>query len=109
MRKIKHTSGPWAIRSLNEEIGEYEIVGPRHSDETGESEYIAVVCGGLRESKANAYLIAAAPKLLEALEELLTAVDKACGTAIPQGAFGAARKAARDAIAKATGEQEEAA
>ena len=106
MSKAKHTEGPWTLRPLNEEIGEYEIVGPRHSDETGESEYIAVVCGGLPESEANARLIAAAPELLEALEELLSAVDKACGTAIPRGSFSAARKAARDAIAKATGEHD---
>ena len=106
MSKAKHTEGPWTLRPLNKEIGEYEIIGPRHSDETGESEYIAVVCGGLPESAANARLIAAAPELLEALEKLLTAVDKACGTAIPQGSFGAARKAARDAIAKATGEND---
>ena len=106
MSKAKHTERPWTVRPVNEEIGEYEIVGPNHSDETGESEYIAVVCGGLPGSAANARLIAAAPELLEALEELLTAVDKACGTAIPQGSFAAARQAARNAIAKATGKHD---
>src|SRR5690606_42156943 len=72
MSKAKHTERLWTLRPVNEEIGEYEIVGPHHSDETGESEYIAVVCGGLPEYEDNARLIAAAPELLEALEELLT-------------------------------------
>lgn len=101
MSKATHTEGPWTLRPVNEEIGEYEIVGPRHSDETGESEYIAVVCGGLPESKANARLIAAAPELLDAL----LAIEEAFVTdhgALNQTQIEAIRLVDA-AIAKATG------
>src|SRR5690606_9473124 len=47
-------------------------------------------------------------RLREALLTLLTAVDRACGTVIPQGSFAAARQAARDAIRAAEmGRQDE--
>src|SRR5690606_19127575 len=108
MSETKHTPGPWTpmkrqpasradngLCALAQVWGGWIVVVPsRMVDRSG------------YDAEANARLIAAAPELLEALEKLLTAVDKACGTAIPQGSFVAARKAARDAIAKATGEHD---
>src|SRR5690606_57464 len=108
MSEMKHTPGPWTpmvrppasfadhgLRALAQVWGGWIVAVPKRLvDRLG------------HDAEANARLIAAAPELLEALEELLTAVDKACGTAIPQGSFAAARQAARDAIAKATGKKD---
>src|SRR5690606_6408554 len=100
MSETKHTPGPWTLRPVNEEIGEYEIVGPRHNDDTGESEYIGVVCGGLPESAANARLIAAATELLEGLWETHAALCLSNPEYVGSGLW----RRNRAAIAKATGE-----
>jgi len=112
MSKAKHTEGPWTLRPLIKEIGECEIVGPRHSDETGESEYIALVCGGLPESEANARLIAAAPDMLAVLRMVddLGLKEFPDGPDDPRTIADIAPdwldmwRATRAAIAKATGE-----
>ena len=114
MSELKHTEGPWTLRPLNEEIGEYEIVGPRHNDDTGESEYIAVVCGGLPESEANAHLISAAPDMLAVLRmvDALGMMEFPDGPDDPRTIAEIAPdwldmwRAARAAIAKATGEND---
>lgn len=58
--KTKHTSGPWVINKL-------EV-----NDTDGNNRLVAMVNGGRikAESEANAQLIAAAPEMLEALEEI---------------------------------------
>ena|SRR5690606_5966778 len=114
MSELKHTEGPWTLRPLNEEIGEYEIVGPHHSDETGKSEYIAVVCGGLPESAANARLVAAATDMLAVLR-MVDALGLREFPGGPEDPFTLAEiapdwldmwRAARAAIARATGQND---
>ena len=96
----KHTPGPWEIQEHPNGIYKY-ISGPEHL------EFAQVVwCmeddERSPECEANARLIAAAPELLEAVEELLACTE---GQAIynfmePQ------KKKARAAIAKAKGEEQ---
>ena len=83
MSKPKHTPGPWKV--VYEEIkGD-----PKHSIYTTENKYIADVPvgfyhGGLKlhlhdtsdHAEANANLIAAAPDLLEACQELINRADE---------------------------------
>ena len=103
----KHTQGPWKVSK------------PRKSYMNGEMMFridgADVVTDyedwGFTEESAR--LIAAAPDLLEALQELLTS-DRANSFEIvgrdtdghPLNVVGVARKKARTAIAKATGEKE---
>lgn len=91
MSAHKHTPGPWFGRPYHDPI---LIQG---CDEVGLC--IAFSCGGggqkRDEFKANARLIAAAPDLLEALQELLASVE-----GVPCGP----EAKCRAAIAKATGE-----
>ena len=95
----KHTPGPWRVDS--------------HFNIFYKDAMVAFPCisGGL-DQKANARLIAAAPELLEALQEMFAA-ERANSFEIvgrdtdghPLNAMGVARKNARAAITKATGEQ----
>lgn len=97
MSEIKHTPGPWNAKHN----GQYwEIRGPEigyFSEQIGDacaSEFI----GGMKAnpvSEANARLIAAAPELLERLEELLEYSEILRGSAV--------YKRAQDAISKARG------
>ena len=105
----KHTPGPW--KAHFEEA--YFVTGP----DLGRVAMMmnlkgAHGMGGRRsghESAANARLIAAAPELLEALQELHTIVSRAIhdGDWIVDGACDpdACMMRAEDLIAKATGEQ----
>ena len=67
----KHTPGPWVVKSTDEDINTKTIID---SDEF----WIAKVLNfnrasdDIRESQANANLIAAAPAMYEALKELVT-------------------------------------
>lgn len=66
MSNFKGTPGPWV--SVPGEDGGRDINGP------GSANYIASVHGGYEPSEeclANARLIAAAPEMLQALEEIL--------------------------------------
>ena len=81
----KHTPGPWRIGTPPPN-GE-QTIGTQHGL------MVAVVTTGSGvPTKANARLIAAAPELLEALQEIVNAADGDAGL-----------KKARAAIAKATG------
>lgn len=92
----RHTSGPWFVT---------ETAPDRDIDYSGET-FVRWHANGMPlvtlgnyapdERRANARLIAAAPDLLEALEELLNA--------LPSATTHPAIKAARAAIARATGE-----
>jgi len=66
---MKHTKGPW---DWTEGSGEYEIelVGP-----VGGEDSILYHGANWPVIKANARLIAAAPELLEALEDILANID----------------------------------
>lgn len=87
-----HTPGPWIFDGNN------RVLGLETADE---QPVIAEVYGAAvrdQDGHANALLIAAAPELLEALEELLgVAADPLCHS------HGTALKVARYAIAKAKG------
>ena len=91
----KHTPGPWFAP-------EYQIVGlvPQRIIETDDDFMIASVLGHEGgELDANAYLIAAAPDMLEALKGLLCFYEP--GTAQAREAI----RAARDAVAMAEGRE----
>jgi len=88
----KHTPGPWYV-------GSKATVGPRSSDDDqsfGMVIPLADIYGDNRT--ANALLIAAAPELLAALQELLSESSDGIATSP------LTRNKARAAIAKATGE-----
>ena len=95
----KHTPGPWEIKR-HFDPGYKFISAPTHSG-------LAQVVWCMEDEErspsceANAYLIAAAPELLEALEMMLEMSE--------MGGFGkaAAEDVARAAIAKAKGEDNE--
>ena len=86
----KHTSGPWTVRNI---ASKDAYVGPAAD---GGAPNVAIIPKRITrsndEQQANARLIAAAPELLEALQQ-----------ALPQ-LIGRAYLDARAAIAKATGE-----
>ena len=90
----KHTKGPWRVERQNASptTGEWMIAGEKPG-------YLAEVrdCGS-GCVKSNARLIAAAPELLEALEEAVCALE-VCGKDYR------ATEIARAAIAKAKGEK----
>jgi hypothetical protein len=89
-QKIEHTEGPWVRNGIQ--------VHAENAHET----FICDVFDGLgyAEARANADLIAAAPQLLEALEELMCLYATRIGTG-SNHILGCAK--AREAIAKATG------
>lgn len=93
----KHTPGPWA--HINPDG--FTVRHPQVYSDTGP------VCnatwlgdGRINELRANACLIAAAPDLLESLQEIVAAADGAGWSQLD-----ATLERARAAIAKATGEQ----
>lgn len=94
----KHTSGPWSVGSSNLPVSRMSIhcTGHANSDHSTIARMVLASSVGIRtdENFANARLLAAAPELLEALEELVSEF----------GVCGLTEKA-RAAIAKATGEQ----
>ena len=94
----KHTPGPW------EAVG--NLVRSPMVQPQGLSKGVQIAecrdayfLSHTEESKANARLIAAAPELLEALQEMVSLVEMVIPFDGPQ------QRKARAAIAKATGEQ----
>ena len=91
MTKAKHTPGPWEVKQFG---------GPQISGPAGYA--VRTMWGALHvddlqgQDAANARLIAAAPDLLEALEELIGDTEWGC--------YRATYLKARAAIAKARGE-----
>ncbi len=98
----KHTPGPWKARDCftNGQPVEYAI-------ETRDAWLASVHITGPKngfdceEAEANARLIAAAPELLEALKKVLPLVESLVLDGEP---YMNEQEEARDAIAKATGE-----
>ena len=91
----KHTKGPWCAA-----IDECATVRDSRDNQLAMVTYLFTKTGGRRsgdEVSANARLIAAAPELLEALEEAVCALE-VCGKDYR------ATEIARIAIAKAKGE-----
>ena len=86
----KHTPGPWSIDAEpGQGVFVYGDASPLDTDDICEVKWRA----SDETTLANARLIAAAPELLEALEELCSTLGE-CGMTVR----------ARAAIAKATGE-----
>ena len=93
----KHTPGPW-MKSTHGGISKYSIWSSsgQHIADTNTTKSI-----GFERCAANASLIAAAPDLLEALEDCVAVMDRElAGLKVIQPELSAARAA----IAKATGE-----
>jgi hypothetical protein len=63
---MNHTPGPWTTRESPEHWGRVDVI--IHSEAT---DVATAWQGGTEANRANAKLIAAAPDLLEALEEAL--------------------------------------
>lgn len=85
-----YTPGPWVVQETN-------FAQQKNVYAQTDKPPIATVYGSTGENEANARLIAAAPDLLAALKECITAVDVTM--------YGMAIHNARAAIAKATGDQ----
>lgn len=101
-----HTKGPWKVEKMPDDGGEFSIFS-----NTGI--YVALTVGGTDSEEANARLIAAAPDLLEALEQLFRIGD-VYRSAIEHDAYGEYGSKmdleqwtdlAKAAIAKARGEK----
>jgi hypothetical protein len=94
--KAKHTPGPWQIEFGGMEGDDYAVIGSKFADRA--------ICNLEPRDyvPANARLIAAAPELLEALQELLRSYRDLLPERYLQDK-GVATKA-RAAIAKATAE-----
>ena len=71
MSEAKHTPGPWQAC----DVGDYSDYDGRCRVILGNDLRIAVVLGDHDESAANARLIAAAPDLLEELEDMVSLVE----------------------------------
>ena len=101
---VKHTPGPWAIfvpKSLSNDDMVYGI----DTNNGIKSESVVLFDGGILK-KEDARLIAAAPDLLDALKGIIGYFDSGNSVSVSQATIKASSdeiKAARAAIAKATG------
>lgn len=109
--KTKHTPGPWEVDSCGDPL---IVNGPEH----GDASIVAILATdaanawgyGEEETRANARLIAAAPDLLDAAEEISAAASAVIGAwecgdlAAAVNLLDACRESLRDAISKAKGE-----
>ena len=96
----KHTPGPWAVREHWSDKGCFEVFLDRSERAIGQWSAFAEVTDYIHKkesAEANAYLIAAAPDLLEALKVI-----------VDNGGIGSKDMFddARAAIAKATGTED---
>ena len=101
----KHTPGPWNIGSSDLPVSRMSIHCKGHKDSCHSTVALMVSRGAIGispdEEFANARLIAAAPELLEALEDCVAVMDRElAGLKAIQPELSSARAA----IAKATGE-----
>ena len=90
---MNHTKGPWTVESL---VDGYDIQAPEAGCFVATASDPEMVWGAVTR-KGDAHLIAAAPELLEALENLLKVYEGEGGTQHHAGDM------ARAAIAKAKG------
>jgi hypothetical protein len=81
---MSHTPGPWRPVAV---AGGWDGVTPKRSS--------LAICHLVENNPGNAVLIAAAPDLLEACEEMLAAIDRECG--VNPSNFPKARAAIRKA------------
>lgn len=104
MTQSKHTPGPWEVDDASGEgaVGVFDENGQRICYMSEE----AMAPDGLRsrgEDEANARLIAAAPKMLEALRTSLARLDGKAAAVKNEHYMAEERAAMRAAIRKATG------
>ena len=108
----QHTPGTWTVEkwpTKYHDLYTYNIVA-EVDPETDPYHVTRYGVAGELDSEADASLIAAAPELLEALDEMtewsdkLGQISKNCGALNPGVALYPALKRARAAIARATGE-----
>lgn len=92
----KHTPGPWTLYDARKD-GSTSFYVNHGPDYIGS---VHLAPGRAAVGSSNARLIAAAPELLEALQELVYGIERPTS-----GRFETAMPQARAAIAKATGEQ----
>ena len=102
-----HTPGPWRIESMKHVLGLAIWSGTPHGADEFRVAGVAEMRGA---AEANARLIAAAPDLLEALQNMHNVLNEAMSTGgwIPtpvQGSFRDAWVEVTESIAKATGAQ----
>ena len=109
--KSKHTKGPWIVETIIESVIEHHVVitldGTKHIATATNSRRVGKFpWDTAKKAKANAHLIAAAPDLLEALEELIQciATDTKAGCIQRSMAMNEDLKTAFLAIIKAKGE-----
>src|SRR5882672_6616938 len=93
----KHTLGLWEVATNHDKSVPHPFEsGPSDAAVLASGHGVAVMCSYLRgkeEQEANAYLIAAAPALLEALEQLMYHYDTGNGEPDWPKAITAIRKA----------------
>lgn len=95
-----HTEGPWSVAETRHNY-DTVIRGPK-----GEPIALALIAGYTKqEGAANTALLAAAPDLLEALQELCEIVEDAIEQKSAKDLDSFTLQPARAAIARATGEQ----
>ena len=112
-----HTPGPWTLETVPTSIGSCHKIGPFPSGRLASGTYACVYADGIRigvddnipmavELLANARLIAAAPDLLAALQQLVAATWGLAPATSADGCYtdDPKERDARAAIAKATGE-----
>lgn len=105
MNTTKHTPGPWMFRHYEWGNNVSDDFGVFHDNGIGAGHHVANVAKiyqGERQpevEQANASLIAAAPELLEALIEVMAALDSAVDNDFE---YPTAKRIGRAAIAKAT-------
>lgn len=98
MSNDKHTPGPWIVSGRHNRWGD-NLVVPAGSDVSADGYLACVRVTGDGHGPADARLIAAAPELLAALEEILEFYLASC-----PGVSGQPIDDARAAIARAKGE-----
>jgi hypothetical protein len=107
MSEVKHTPGPWVVIPRGESSGKsVGTIEPKPQTMTSVNYWTVAEVNGLRDEwEANLCLIAAAPELLEALQECKQLLDMVLCVSggLPPEANGPAAKALA-AIAKATGQ-----
>lgn len=86
MTNTKHTQGPWTVcySSLNKTITRWHISGPKHGSCYSVCEHVIECEPDGSEQLANANLIASAPELLEALQDLLEKIPTEVWETLPQ-------------------------
>ncbi len=102
----KHTPGPWMLGDSDLRVSQFSIHGKTTNRHSTIARMVSMEHGmAIEEIYANAHLMAAAPDLLEALDELLREtvdMDLKYGIELSEGEE-LARAKALAAIAKATG------